>query len=293
MERLSAKRRLIVVKQPIAFVILPITFLLFTCANDIKGEKGDTGAAGQDAALSQYVRIHRPGFRRYSNTQVAVDASPTSPAIFKLGNEIITSEAMLLCDFSARGPGGLRDGLSMKANTVYYLYGIKNGSVAGLIADTNPPTEGPKDITPWTYLGAFPTLDTTDIVVLADFVSSGGKLIDSGYFQDIRSSATSESQAEAKFTVNVPTTAKFTYWRLDFWTIGQVGDMVSLQGKYGVDHVAPLRYRALVLSDTPAYGWIPQLEEQTAYLSVVNAGGNAATARAELQGWIEDPMEYP
>ncbi len=262
-----------------AILLLPIAFFLSTCTGDI------TGPAGKDAALSPLIRIHRPGYRSVSTTTIAINGTATNPIVFKFGSDLVTSEKNLYCNISQNGVGGLRDGLTASASSIYYLYGVRDGSGIGLVADTKDPNTGPSGYTDWTYIGAFATNASSNVV---KFISSRGffrsaeNMFESAAINTLQPSAT-------KATVSpCPTTIQFHYG----YVIADGGTQDAWSNVFPTDVASGTGIEARIQTNNATNeqeGVIPALSGTDVYLAVSNSSN---TSKFVSLGWIEDPMEY-
>jgi hypothetical protein len=258
---------------------------LLSCAGDIKGKDG------ADAINDPFVRIHRPSFHTSSDVLITVDASVTNPAVFKFGSNVLTVESTLVLNINkpSGGLGGLRGGPLAPGDpsVIYYLYGVKNGTTVELIGDSiSPPLGGPQGFTDWTYLGAFPILQTPS---LPNFTSSDGFLISSliGSFLAIE---TDPTQPAAKFDILVPTTAFSVYLRSYWDTVTSVGDEIYLGAAPNHMNLVSRAESTNPFSTEVSFSWIAVLTPTTVYATIKTAGDKGAIS---VFGWKESLLDYP
>lgn len=233
------------------------------------------------------MKFQKPGFKFVSgadNKTIRVEATSTAPKFFKIGNEILTLETNLNCSFARNGENGLQTGLTIAASTFYYVYAIRGTNGVALLADVQPPTQGPAGFQDWTYLGALNT--ESGSAIIANFVSYNGR-----YQQtDVRVeqvSHTGDTNVTAK-TIRMPQTAKYVIGMAAYGGAAAAGDNGFITGSSAANDTYPIA--GLVNSlDHFGYMEIPLQTYNTIFLRTDN-GANAVYWRST--GWIEDPTEY-
>lgn len=275
-------------KTMITALFIPLSFLLGTCANDIKGDSGDPGAAGQDATAAALISLMRPGYQSdpADATKLAVPASPANAARVLIDGTVYTNTANLSLDINDAGRNGLDSGF-VQANTLYYLYAIpaESATTFDLICSLEGPAKGPQGFSAWSYLGGFITEAVTEVDQIqawngrVRFASGNGDL-------DISST----DLVDTAKVLTIPTTAKFVFGRASFSTLASAGQSATIGSTVGTPFTV-LRSASGSTADTsPAYLEWPILEPQTLYLKVSSAG-----ARVDFRtlGWIEDLTVWP
>ncbi len=244
--------------------------------------------------LSWYERItasHKPAYRNNGinedDSQVAVPASPSSPAVVNIDGKLYANTSRTVMDLDTTGRGGL-DTETKSANTAYYLYAIPatTGRTFDLVSSTTAPNDlspGPTSFSSWSYLGSFATDNT--LVEVDSFFASLGNFQNAGTY--IASEQLTEStDATAKTIENCPTTATKVSGRLqisgtvsDRW--GCIGGVEACTGFVRTQTDPTI----IVYNDVETSLTTPA----TIYLNLQN-GNNIVSF--SLKGWQEDPMAY-
>lgn len=232
-------------------------------------------------------RYLKPSFRYGSSTTVIVPGSSASPSYFTIGGRLYQSFTNLTLTTSVSGVGGLRTGLSISANTLYYLYAVANSKTLFLIADTVAPTTGLTGYatTSWTYLGAFATIAAGALPFFTNtrgnFLSSGG----SGW-DVITNNAT---PATAK-TLLIPSTATLVYCRLIWGAVAVLGDS-CLVGPNAAEALVAIRATSTTAgNNSPGFSSWPTQTASTLYTNVTTATTDSCTLRP--LGFTESPSEF-
>lgn len=242
-----------------------------------------------DDALSQISSLKRywqkPSFEWTSDTSLRVRGRDRNPPKIQINDALYSITDDLTCNLQLSGIGGLRTGVSLVANTPYYLYAISNGSSVRLIADSIGPSDGPLGFDWWTYLGSFATHEGSAVVI--PFVSCDGLYMSDDEIET--ETHTGTILAASKTFAGMPVTVRLMWAMLIGG--GAAANVVyrafgtnnsSYNGIWQTGQVAGINVSAL--------GWIPILTEKTAYVQESNAGN---TCSLLLMGWKEDLAEYP
>jgi hypothetical protein len=255
---------------------------------DVKTSKFQDNVAD---AISQIAELERPwpkpGFKYVSSTSLKVSGRETNPPKIQINGSLYKLTEDLICNLSISGAGGLRSGLTLTANTVYYLYAVVEGRVVRLIADVVSPEDGPNGFPVWTYIGAFITAPGSSDI--AKFISVNGQ-----YMHDAPSSVTTTSASWSQKSIKVPVTAKFAMGQLGVTTSSAVQIFVSLSPTS-----TPISSSGSVYHEVDAgsagnwFGWVtcPILENSSVYM-YLSVGGAGHTGYFQCNGWIEDLSEF-
>ena len=231
-------------------------------------------------------KIPRPSFKinTSDSSQVVVAASSSQPVNFLIGDTLLQATSTLTMDLDTAGAGGLRSGLSKAANTIYYLYAVNNSGSAALLADTNAPSAGPSGYTDWTYLGAFMTLPGS--TAIAAFASAGGVYLAS---VDLGTVSHSGDTSISGQTIIGPATAKFSLGEI-LVSGTAVGGSAIVTGFNDTTNMVQSSVLQVLGLENHVFHIISLASANTIYLKTNNA---ANTAYWRVNGWIEDPTEYP
>lgn len=187
------------------------------------------------AALSFYERMATLKKPQYTYnaadlSQIQVLTSATKPAVVMIDGKLYALSSTATMDLDTSGRGGL-DTSTKAANTVYYLYAIPptSGRAFDLVCSvTGPASGGPTGFSSWSYLGAFQTDASSDVLPFE--IVNGLFRFQKGSFA-IASSITSTSFASA--TVKKPETTDLAYLRISATTTGSLNSgriMISEDG---------------------------------------------------------------
>ncbi len=263
--------------------LLGLVFIVCgSCADNIKGD------AGKDATAEGVYLLKRPAFRssNSSTLDVFVPASKASPAKVYIKGTVYTNETNSDCNIADVGRGGLDIG-SVTANKVYYLYSIpaETGSTFDLVASASAPTTGPHGFTDWSYIGAFTTDDTATV---NPFYSSKGEYISTDIL--LQTGSTNSDSVVSNQIENVPDGIKFFYGAVFVRSIDNTGYYGIASGDTNLTRGLRQYVTNTGNAYTTAYGFIPALAGKLIYTHVSDSRANMIFA---LQGWVEDPSEYP
>lgn len=195
------------------------------------------------------------------------------------GYKLYIATSALNCNLATNGLGGLRDGLTVQANTPYYLYAVVDEATdsPAILADINDPTIGPAGYAygEWHYQGAVCTF--FGAANLPRMISSCGIAITDSF---IEQKTFGPGSGTVSFDA-LPLTAKHAYLQA-FATSGignvfTVNDPALVQTSMVAAHKNWIGPSFLEVRTPQAWNW-------------VLGGGDAALM---LRGWIEDPTLYP
>lgn len=234
-------------------------------------------ASGQLQFIGRYIK---PGFQYQSTKSIVLTADTNRPAFFVIGGAAYEVTTNLECSLLASNFGGVCDGTTISASTVYYLYGvISNGQVGLTIDIADPANKGPKTFSDWTYLGGFVTNSSSAV---PQFVSSEGRFQKDGFVDVTTASATLVAKA-----LLVPIPAKVAIGQLGLGISGVAGNVAispTSSAIAGVTHEV-----GSTTGTWFTYAECQLLETQTIYMSVSDV---SITGHFKYYGWIEDPSEY-
>lgn len=219
------------------------------------------------------------------SSQVKVPASKNKPACVIIDGDVYINVEDETLDMDTSGRGGIDTG-AKAANSAYYIYAIPalTGIGFDLVFSLSNPSTGPTGFSSWSYIGAFAT--DSGSAVIQPFKSGNGVYISDETFETETHTGNTSSNAET--FASLPSTAKSAYihFVLDPSAANQTGRCTGISsttndgiGQFGQVAGQPIRN----------HGWVPLFTAQTLYLQVSNA---AATATANLMGWIENPGEW-
>jgi len=275
---------------------LSIAFLLLLlgCANDIKGEKGDTGAAGQDASAAIAVSLRRPDF--YSKPadanvkELIVPATNAQPSRVAINGTIYSNSANAVLNVDNSVRNGIDAG-TVAINSLYYLYAIpaESGTGFDLIASLNDPNSGPVGFAGQaTYLGAFIT-DGGGAAEIIPFTSVGGnvQMNQGNYAFDVNITETTIEPNITEYTLKVPIGAKIV--RLRAHMVSPTPDDSLSLSSHRDSSITALKATSATGTIFQYLSW-PITHPQKIYGYVTQAADNASL---RILGWIENPAEYP
>ena len=195
------------------------------------------------------------------------------------GYKLYTATSALNCNLAANGLGGLRDGLTVAADTPYYLYAVVNEATESpaILADINDPTIGPAGYGygEWHYQGAVCTFATA--ANLPRLISSCGITITESF---IEQKIIAPGASTVVFNA-LPLTAKHAY--------------LQAFATSGIGNVFTVNDPALVQTSMVAAhkNWIGPSFLMNRNPQAWNVTLGADDAALMLRGWIEDPTLYP
>ena len=233
---------------------------------------------------SNSYKLPRPSFRYSTSTTIKVPGAPTYPIRALLNGQIYQVEEDLYCNLSLSGPGGLRAGLTVTSNTVYYFYLVLHQDKVMVMADTVAPTQGPLNVQHWTYLGAVCTPSGGSS--LTPFVSSDGFCVFDNQVNVV--SHTGGLTPQVKTLSNLPLTSKQAW---GFIIIGgpTTNTAGRVMGTNTSNNNALYQLNINATTNNTNYGFVPIFTGQTIYLQL-EASGN--TVFFYYMGFRESPMEY-
>lgn len=230
-------------------------------------------------------RVYRPYFFSTSaSTTLTLPASSSLPVNFLIGGTLLQVTSNLTMDLNTAGPGGLRSGLTKAANTVYYLYGVKNAGTVALLSDTNDPNTGPSGFSDWTYLGAFVTITAAATIVPFQSVNGRCEL-------DVRTSHVTQtgSTSFVSKTITIPTTARFCSGLLEVTGATTTSASATVAGTSAPSDVAHTIDNLSATLTTKGQVFLPIFTPQTVFLQTLVAGN---TVGFWVLGWQENIQEW-
>lgn len=276
------------------------SFVLLSCAEDIKGEQGETGAPGrdgqdgQDASAVAVVALRRPGFESTpaDPKKIIVPASENNPAQVFINNLVYTNTVPQALSTTTFGRNGLET-LPSPELTPVYLYAIpKTENLEfDLIASIQSPNTGPDGFANWSYLGAFLLDENQDVL---PFVCSANRLLFTTAEGGPQLFANGTATSFASVPLPTPSTVKivilksliemnsgvgsgFVIWSLDGSSLFQ--DHFAANLSHSSAHQKMIEIPLPDNSKTIWYRWGSSIPPNW------NAG-------ARLIGWMEDPTEW-
>lgn len=236
-------------------------------------------------------RVNRHSFYNTDDfgTSIQFDASATNPLYLITGEtrqvtqpqgyKLYFGTENITVDLTTNGINGLNTGLTLTADTPYYLYAVVDNDKPGIIADENDPSVGPTGYNygEWHYQGAFCTLTSSN--TLPKFVSNCGIFITEIPIE------TKSFAADSFQTVtynSLPLTAKHAYFQAFATTI--IGSTITVNGGALAQTALQPSLKNFI---GPSFLMIRTTRDWD-----VSATGAGGTSALNLRGWIEDPTEW-
>ena len=243
-------------------------------------KKGFVYTSAGEGFLGRYIK---PGYEWYRDNEIRIRASANRPAYFVIGGKATRVTGDLLCNLAASGAGGMVAGISLTANTPYYLYAYDNNGSVALTTDERDPSEGPRNTDSWTYIGAIASKENS--ANLERFVSSGGEYWAATQIENY--SHTGDTISTPQVFNALPLTARAAEFRFDI--DGNNVPAVAQLSPDGVNVTLTTSQFPVGNFETRMTGKVPILTAQTVYHRVNDAADEVTT---ELMGWVEDPSEW-
>jgi hypothetical protein len=240
--------------------------------------------------LTYVGKLPRPAYYCDSaGTVVKVDASEDKPIVVNMGGQLSILDRDLECDLSTNGYGSLDTG-SIAANTPYYLYLVPHPvRVVEIVASASDPSTGldGEDYPRWTYIGACAT--SSSGASFQEFQATGGKYLCVNEIE--RETLTGTTTMTQKQFDCLPLTARIGIFQVFLSpNVGDgAGDYVQIGGVNGAD-TSFIYGQVASISISDGGIETPIITPQNIWLRTSDADN---TCQVDLNGWQEDPTEWP